>query len=275
MASKMIRRLVPHLVLLTFVVVTLYPIIFVLETSLKTNKEFYANPWLPPTNIHWENYQYAWTRGHIGRYFLNSAIVVTVTVLLVTIFSLLAGYSLARLRPWGGSAVLGILVASMFIPFEVMLVPLFILVRYLGLLNTLHNLILVYTGGGVSLSTYIFYSFFISLPSEIEDAARVDGCNTWQLFWKIAVPLSTPAIAASGIINFLFNWGHFLWPLVSTTRQAVKVLPLGLVSFQFEHGIDWGPLSAAICIIIVPIIVSFVSFQRQFVRGITSGALVG
>jgi len=268
-------NILKQLTLIFFTAITLYPLFFVLMTSFKTNKEFYNNVWLPGKVFHFENYAIAWTKGHLGIYMLNSIIVVSSSVFLIVLFSMFAGYSLAKLLKRGSSVITTIFLSTMMIPNESTIVLLFILMARLSLINTRFNLVIVYVGWGLALTTYIFKNFFLSLPKEIGEAAKIDGCNEFQVFTNIIIPISKPAVATAAIFNFFFIWGEFLWALISTSNPKIKTLPLGLFVFQNQYGTQWGQLSAGISIVIIPLILVFIYFQKYFIEGITAGALKG
>ena len=272
---RSLQTLLKHSILIAVALMTIGPLYFVLVTSLKTNEEFYNNVWRPGSTLHLENYVLAWDKGHMGQYLLNSLQVVSASVILVVTFGLLAGYALARLRVPGSRGMVTILASTLMIPAEATLVPLFAFMASLGLLNTKLNLIFVYVGWSMALTTYLFRNYFLSLPEELADAARIDGCTESQIFRKVMVPLSLPAIATAIILNFLFIWGEFLWVLISTRSDTVRTIPLGLFRFQSQFGTDWVQLSAAISISILPLIIVFIAFQRYFLAGLTAGALKG
>lgn len=262
--------------ILVFVTLTvLYPLFFVLITSFKTNDEFYQNIWLPGKVFHFENYIMAWVKGNLGLYTLNSIIVVTSSIFLITLFSIFAGYSLAKLLKRGSSTITTIILSTMMIPNEATIVLLFALMVRLGTINTRANLIIVYVGWSLALSTYIFKNFFLSLPKELSEAAKIDGCNEFQVFTKIMIPNSKPAIATVIIFNFITLWGEFLWALLTISDKNIKTIPLGLFTFQNQYSTQWGPLSASISITIIPLILVFIYFQKYFIEGMTSGAIKG
>ena len=255
------------------VIVILYPLIFVIMASLKSNKEFLHNFWGFPRVFNIENYWVAWKVAGLGVCFTNSVIIVFSAIFFIILASLLAGYAFGRLKIPGGNLIFLILLATLMFPGGVTLIPLFILVKKLLLLNTRANLIVVYTAWAVTLSTYIFRNFFQNLPEELAQAARIDGCSEFQVFTKIMLPLALPAISSAVIIHLLFIWGEFLWALVSTTKESLKTLPLGLFVFQSHYNTNWGPLMAGLSIAIVPLLVVYFCLSRYFIRGLTLGAL--
>lgn len=273
--KNLIINLLKQGVLVFFILIVLYPLFFVLITSFKTNNEFYQNIWLPGKVFHFENYVIAWVKGNLGLYMLNSIIVVTSSVFLITLFSMFAGYSLAKLLKKGSSIITMIFLSTMMIPNEATIVLLFILMARLGIVNTRGNLIIVYVGWSLALTTYIFKNFFISLPRELAEAAKIDGCNEFQIFIKVMMPISKPAIATAVVFNFIFIWGEFLWALITISDKNIKTIPLGLFTFQNQYNTQWGPLSAGISIIIIPLILVFIYFQKYFIEGLTSGAIKG
>jgi len=264
-----------RIVLLLFVLLVLYPIFFVLLTSLKTTSEFYKNIWLLPGRAAWSNYAYAWNVAKIGDYFLTSVIVVGITVFATLILSALAGYGLARLNVPGADAiVIGIFLLSM-LPSESILMPAYLLVSKLGFTGTYASVILPYISWGLPLSIYIYRNFFQTVPNEILEAARIDGCRETGIFLRIVLPIVRPATVTTAIFTFLGWWGEMLWASVELSASKLKTLPLGITAFMQSAGTDWGPLCAASAIILVPVIVFFLFTQKYLVAGLTGGAVKG
>jgi len=264
-----------RIVLVIFVISTLYPIIFVLLTSLKTSNEFYNNIWFFPKEIAWQNYQYAWVTASIGKYFLNSVIVVGITVFVSLVLAALAGYALAKLNvPKADLIMLSIFLLTM-LPSESIIMPMYIMTSKLKMTGTYGALIIPYIGWGLALTIYIFRNFFKTIPMEIIEAARIDGCGEFSTFLKVVMPMMLPATATNAILLFLGWWGELLWASIELSTSSIKTLPLGITAFVQSSGTNWGPLCAASCIILIPVVGFFLLTQKYFIAGLTGGAVKG
>lgn len=262
-------------VLMVFVILTIYPMIFVLLTSTKTTSEFYNNIWLLPKKFAWENYEYAWNVAKIGEYFLTSIIVVTVTVTVTLILAAFAGYALAKLKVPKADLIMLIIFLLTMLPSESIIMPMYIIISRLGLTGTYLSLILPYIGWGLALTIYIYRNFFKTVPTEIIEAARIDGCSETRTFIKVVLPMMLPATATNAIFLFLGWWGEMLWASVELSTSSLKTLPLGITAFVQSSGTDWGPLCAASCIILIPVIIFFLFTQKYMISGLTGGAVKG
>jgi raffinose/stachyose/melibiose transport system permease protein len=262
-------------VLLTFIIVTVYPIIFVILTSLKSTQEFYINIWLWPKKLVLHNYYKALIDAHIGQYFLNSLFVVCVSVAFILLFGALAGYALARLRVPGTGIIIFLLLSTTFFPSEMVIMPLYIMMSKMKLLGSYYSLIIPYVGWSLPMSIFILLSFFRTLPVELLESARMDGCNEIQTFTKITAPLMMPAIATVAIFSFVGLWGELLWASISLSMSSLRTIPFGVISFSSQFGTDWSPLSAAIVLVLLPLIIFFLFVQKYFIQGLTGGAVKG
>ncbi len=271
--SERLERWITRVVLLFFVAITIYPIVFVTINSLKSTDEFYANVWALPKAIHWSNYSEAWFDAKIGQYFTNSTIVVVIAVLIISVFGVMAGYALGRLNLPYAEAILLFFLAMKMVPHESLVMPLYLMMSRMGIIGEHISLILPYAGWGLPIAVYILKNYFQSIPNSLLEAARIDGASEWLSFRKIMVPLAMPAIATVIIFNFVSLWGELLWATVALSTATMKTLPLGIIVFQSEFATDWGPLSAAICMVMLPLVLVFLFMQKYFVQGITSGAL--
>ncbi len=265
-----------RLIVLLFIVVTLYPILFVIMTSLKSTQEFFLNIWWLPRNPVFANFSYAWNKAHIGTYLISSLVVVTLTVFFITLLGLMAGYALARLSVPGAGAIVVLLLSTTMLPSESVIMPMYIIVSRLRFSGTYASLILPYVGWGLPITIIIFRTFFRSLPGEMIEAARIDGCSEAQAFFRIVTPLTLPPIATTAIFNFVFFWGELLWATIAlASTSGIRTIPLGILAFKSQFATDWGPLSAAIVIILLPLLFFFLFVQKYFVKGLTAGAVKG
>ena len=254
----------------------LTPFLWMLSSSLKDISEIYQfPPRLIPTDIKWSNYPDAWRALPFDVFFLNSFIVAIATTIGVVLTCSLAGYSFARLRYPGRDQIFLAYLATMMIPFPVLMVPLFVIMKNLHLVDSLWSLILpaIFTPAG----TFLMRQFILTLPRELEEAARVDGCGFFGIYWRIVLPLMKPVIATLAIFTFLGSWNEFLWPLISISSIENKTLPLGLTMFQSQLSgrTPWNQVMAAATFTIVPVLILFVLGQKYYVKGIVTTGIKG
>lgn len=274
--GNMYLKVLSRIINLVLVLVVIYPMLFILMTSFKDNEEFYTNVWGLPQIWRWSNYTYAWISAHIGGYALNSLIVTVSAVMFSVILSALAGYALSKMYIPKANMIISILMALNFIPGVAVYISLYSQMISMGLNRTLWILILPYMAWQIPFSVYILKQFFDSLPAELLEAARVDGSGEIHTFAKIVLPLVKPAIATVTVFNFVTIWGEYMWASISSSAtMSIATLPVGLLYFRGEYGIEWGPFAAAIMIIVIPMIIIFTYFQKYFVQGITAGAVKG
>ena len=260
-------------VLLVALAVSIGPFVYLLSLSVMDNRQIFngtvlAWPW------RLENYPEAWVATKIGTLYWNSVYVSGVSTLLTVIISALAGYGLGRLEFPGKPAVYALVLIGLTIPLQIALIPLFVNLRALGLMNTPLALIGPYTAFGLAFGTYIMKAFFEELPRELEEAARIDGAHDFRIFWQIMLPLTRPALATISIFLFLQNWNEFLFALTFITDSAMRTLPTGiyaLLSNEF-YG-NYGLLAAALVLFSLPVLILYFIFQQQFIEGLTAGAL--
>jgi multiple sugar transport system permease protein len=217
------------------------------------------------------HYAAVWQEGLFGRYVWNSAVVAVVVVAGNMVFAALAGHALARGRFRGRGLLLGLILATLMVPRQMSMIPLYLTVAKLGWVDTYAALIVPFLADGFNV--FLMRQAFLGVPAELEDAARVDGAADWRIFASVSLPLVKPALAVMGINTFLASWNSFLYPLVLTTSDEMRTLPVGLALIsQGEHSVDWGHLMAGSALAALPVIVVFLVFQRQIVRGMMAGA---
>jgi ABC-type glycerol-3-phosphate transport system permease component len=257
-------------------VIVIYPLMFMLLTSLKTNKEFFTNIFGLPKHIELANYPNAWVTGHIGQYFINSVVVTVVSVILTVIVSLLGGYALAKMYIPKSEAIIMLFMTFTFIPGIAIYISLYMMMTKMHLTNSYLTLILPYTAWQIPFSMYIFKTFIQTIPMDIIESGRIDGCTEFKAFYKIVLPLVTPAIATVIVFTFIGNWGELMWANITTSASmSLKTLPVGLLNFKTEMGTDWGQYCAGICFVTLPMMIVFGYFQKYFVAGLTNGAVKG
>ena len=262
-----------HLVLIPLALVMVTPLAWMVMTSIQTPDEARHFPPVLPSGIHWQNYTEALAAAPFGRFFLNTSIVTGVIVLGNLILCSLAGYAFARFRFFGRDVLFVAILATLMIPFQVVMIPTFLIMRHLGLIDTLGALILpnLVTPFGI----FLMRQFFRTLPIELEEAARIDGCSRLGTLIRIVLPLSGPALATLAVITFLYSWNDFLWPLVAIQSEEHMTVQLGLSTFQGAHSTSWTLLMAGNVMGVLPMLLAFVLAQRQFVRSIASAGIKG
>jgi ABC-type glycerol-3-phosphate transport system permease component len=245
--------------------------------SLRTTDEIYRSHYGLPIPAHWEKYHRAWTEFGYATYFRNSAIVTVAAVALVTVLGAMAAFVFARRRyAFPGREPLFLLVfLSIMFPPQIMLLALFqILVQY-KLFNTLTGLVLVYVATELPLTIYLLRAFFAQIPTELEEAARIDGCGDWRLFWRVMLPMALPAVATTVILNFIYFWNEFLYAVVFITRQQSRTLPLAIQFLVSDQYFDIGMLATGLMIATLPVLVLYLFLSEWFVKGMTAGAIKG
>ena len=288
----MIRRLLKptflHLVLAAGALTTIVPFLWMISTSLKPESEIFRFPpvWVPSL-WKWDNYADAMKAAPFGRYFLNTIIYSVAITASNLLFCSMAAYAFARLRFRGRNLLFILVLGTMMIPGQVTMVPVFIMLKRWPLLggNDLlgvggHGLLNTYTGlvlpGAVgAFGIFLLRQFFITLPRELEDAARIDGCSEIGIYWRIILPLSKPAMATLGIFTFTAAWNEFLWPLLIMSKESMKTLQVGLQVFQTQYTTRWDLLMAGTVVVTLPVLIIFLFGQRYFTRGIALSGIKG
>lgn len=273
---QVVSRGLLHIFLIVLGIIWIYPFIWMIFSSLKTNTEYInAGIKLLPEIPQWENYTRAWEIGNFSTYFMNSVIVTCSTVAIVIIMCALTGYALGRVSFPGRNVFVALITATMFIPKGYTILPIYQIIKHLGLLNTMEGVILAESSGAHVLFILLYMSYFYGLPKELEEAAEIDGCGFLRTFVSVMLPLSKPIIATTAIMQFIWTWNSFFVPLIFTlNKPELRTLAVGMYSFVGEHTIDWSGMAAGASISIVPIIIVFIVFQRFFIEGI-SGSVKG
>lgn len=259
-------------VLILFALLCIIPLFWVLATSLKTTADIAQNPLGFPATVHWENYIRAWVQGRFSQYFLNS-IYTSIPIVLGTVgLACLAGYGFARFRFPGASFLFYLFLLGLMIPFQSIMIPLFYTLKEIGFIGTYWAMIAPSIALGLSFGIFFMRAFFAGLPGELADAAMIDGCNEFNVFWRVLLPLAGPAISTLAVLNFMGAWNSFLLPLIYMQKDALRPLVLGLMFFQSRYTRDFPLTMAGATITMLPIIVVYLFAQRQFIQGMTSGA---
>jgi N-acetylglucosamine transport system permease protein len=269
---------VSHGFLFVWAIVTTLPLVWVVISSFKSDEEVLTEPWGLPSAVRWDNWSRAWNEAHIGRYFLNSAVVVTGALALTMLFGAMAAYVLARYRFRGQRVVYLAFVGGMMFPVFLALVPLFFVVRNLGLLGTLPGLTLVYAAYSLPFTVFFLTAFFRTLPTSVAEAAMVDGCGHFGLFFRVMLPMARPGLVSVGIFTFLFQWNQYVLPIVLMQGEGAErrwVLAQGLTALAVNEGYrgDYSGLFAGMTIAMLPVLAGYVAFHRQVQHGLAAGQL--
>jgi ABC-type glycerol-3-phosphate transport system permease component len=258
------------------VFVCLFPFWWMVLSSVKTLRELYTVPpiWWPETPT-WDNYRKVLFESNIPRYFLNSVIISAGSTALALVLAIFASYGFARFKFKGKPLLQSLVLVGQLLPTAAIIVPLFITLRVLGLVNTYWGLILVYMIITLPLSVWMLTSYFKNIPVELDEAAIIDGASRLGCLFRITLPLSLPGLASVMVYAFVTTWNEFIFALCFATDSSVKTLPIGLAEFSTEFNTDWGAVMAASVVMTLPIAILFVSMQRLFVGGLTAGATKG
>jgi ABC-type glycerol-3-phosphate transport system permease component len=275
--ARRLRRLVLNLVVMpALALALLFPIIWMVVVSFQTEAETYATPlvWWP-SQIDLRNYVRMWEALDFQTYFINTAIVAGATTILAILVSAPAGYALTRYRFRGAEAYGTFLLATQMFPRVVLIVPYFVLMRSLGLVNTYPALILIYVSFAAPFCVWMLRGHFLAIPTDLDEAALVDGCGPFAAFWRVVLPLTMPGVVATAMFAFLVGWNEFLFALVLTTDQKMSVITLGLASLIGEYRTQWNELMAATVVSSIPAIALYAVLERFLVAGLTAGATKG
>jgi ABC-type glycerol-3-phosphate transport system permease component len=268
--ANRLRELVTTIILTPLALIWIYPFLWMVSAALKTNDEIFRSGLnLVPSELMFENFQRAWVQANISQYFFNTLVIAIGSVTVVAVTTGMMGYVLGRYGFPGKRIVIGIFVATVFLPKGYTIIPVFELISRLNLDGTLLGVILAQSGGAHVIFILLFTGYFNQLPKEIEEAAIVDGAGFFRVFWQIMLPLAKPVIATVVIMQFIASWNAFLLPLVLTlARPELRTLSVGMYAFRGEYFTDWSGMAAAATIAIIPIIIVFLLMQRYFIEGI-------
>jgi multiple sugar transport system permease protein len=270
--SHLIGRIALHAVLLTVGLFFMFPFIWSISTSLKPMADlFQVRPSLVPSEIRWENYRDVFDTAPFLRFYLNTIAVTIARTLGQVFIASVAAFAFSQLRFPGRDALFFILLAGLMVPDQVLIVPRFIIMRQLGWLDTYQGLIipLIFSSFGV----FLLRQYFLGIPRDFHEAAKLEGANPFQVYWDIYLPLARPALAAFGFLALLFSWNEFLWGLTVTSSSEMRVLSVGIALFQGQHFTNNAVLLAAANMATFPLLIAFLFFQKQLVEGITLSGL--
>jgi raffinose/stachyose/melibiose transport system permease protein len=263
-----------HVVLAIFTLIIVYPVLWMVLASFKSQTEIVTNIWGLPAALQWENYVGAWQNAEMGYAVLNSVLTSAGSVVLVVVLASLAGFAFAKFHFRFSLAIFLLFVFTMQAP--VPIIPLYVMMVKLGLTDSRIGLILAMAAGSIPLSIFIFQAFFQSIPTDLLDAAKVDGCTELSAFWRVVVPISGPAIATVSILEFVGAWNQYFLPLILIRSPEMRTIPLAIQVFFYEWGrTEWQQVFAALTIGSMPMILLYVLMQRQFIQGLTAGSIKG
>ena len=262
-----------HIVLTLWALLVILPLLWTIYTSFKTSREILTDPFGLPEHMQWSNYSRAWQEAKIGEYFLNTVIVVGAGLVIVMLLGAMCAYVLARFRFPGNRIIYFGMVAGLTFPIFLAVVPLFFVLKNMGLLDGrmgLVGVIMAYVAFALPFTVFFLHSFFAGLPDEISEAAAIDGAGDFRTFFQVMLPMAKPGLASVAIFNFLGMWNQYLLPLVLNTERSNYVLAQGLVNLQAQQGyqVDWGGMFASVVITVIPVLIIYVIFQRQLQGGV-------
>jgi raffinose/stachyose/melibiose transport system permease protein len=262
-----------QIILIANTIIMLAPILIMVFSAFKTTPQIFQSPFSIPDFSNVGNFVKIWTETNFLRYLLNSFVVTGASMVLILTLGTMAAYAIGRYTFTGSGFILMFFLAGLTLPLKLAIIPLFMLMRDLSILNNHLSLIFVYTAMGLPTTVFIMTGFIRSLPNELEDAARMDGASEARIMWSIMLPLVRPAMVIAGIQNVVPIWNDFFFPLVFIQNDNLKTLPQGLTTFMGEYTTDWGVLFSGLTLSAAPIIIIYILLSRQFIAGMTSGAV--
>ncbi len=279
--KKIFKNFNIHLILIFTSLLSIFPFIWLISTSLKGNAEniFAYPPKIIPTDFTWQNYVGVWHQVDFMAYFVNSMIVAGFTVFLNLLLSSLAGYPLARMEFAGKKFSFFAILATIMIPFQAIMLPVYLITLKLNLVDSVNNVAgylgLILPFGVSAFGIFLMRQAFTGIPKEMEEAAIVDGCNVFQIFFKILLPMVKPSLAVLAIFTFIGSWGEFLWPSIVLTKESMYTLPVGVNNLQGMFSSNWRFIAAGSILATIPIVIFFLAMQKYFISGENEGAVKG
>ena len=270
-----------HIILIAVSLLSIFPFIWLISTSLKGAAEniFAYPPTIIPQDLTFDNYVGVWHRVNLMRYFINSMIVAGATVILNLILSSLAAYPLARMEFKGKKIIFFAILATIMIPFQAIMLPVYLITLKLNLVDSVNNTMgfigMVMPFAVSAFGIFLMRQAFLAIPKEMEEAAIIDGCNVFQVFWKVLLPMVKPSLAVLAIFTFIGSWGEFLWPSIVLTKESMYTLPVGVNNLQGMFSSNWRYIAAGSIISTIPIIIFFLAMQKYFISGENEGAVKG
>lgn len=281
MIRKIFKLFSIHTILIFMSLLSIFPFLWLISTALKGPSEniFQYPPVFIPAHPTFDNFIGVWKQIPFIAYFLNSLIVAVFTVVLNLIFSSLAAYPLARMEFKGKKTIFFMILATIMVPFQAIMLPIYLITLKLNLVDTVNNFMgylgLILPFAVNAFGIFLMRQAFMAIPKEMEEAAFVDGCSVFQIWYKILIPMVTPTLAVLAIFTFIGSWGEFLWPSIILTKKALYTLPVGINDLQGMFSSNWRYIAAGSIISIIPILIFFISMQKYFISGQNEGAVKG
>lgn len=271
MKKRKMNAIILYATLSILALIFILPIIWIIICSFKSPSELYKwPPSLIPKQPTVSNFITAFEKGNFGLYFYNSAFVAIVATIITVIINTMAGFALAKYKFKGNTFLLIAFISTLMIPLEVIMIPIFSIVKSVGLYNNIWGLII--PAAATPTGLFIMRQYLLSVPDELLEAARIDGSSEWHIFWNIIVPISKPAMSVLAIFSFMWRWNDFLWPLIVISDPKKYTIQLAISNFMGEFNVDWNSLLAMSVVSMIPVLIIFLIFQKQFVQGmVTSG----
>jgi len=268
-----LRQTLTYAVLLLFALIAIYPVFLMIMSSFKSKLEIITSPLGMPSGFSLENYVTVWNKVRFSDYFLNSVFVSAVSLILILFVTTMAAFYLARYSFRWNRPLLFFFMLGLMLPMKLAISPLYMLMLRLNLLDTLVALIIVYVAGHISFAVFVFFGFFRSLPKDLDQCARIDGCNDFQVYYKIVLPLMRPAIATVSIVDLISIWNDFFYPLIFIRSTELGTIPLGMLTLFGEYDTEWNLLFCGLTLSSLPMLIAFSFASRQFIEGMTAGAI--
>lgn len=264
-----------YFILALIAVFQVFPIVWLFLFSLKDNQQIFSgSPFALPAEFHWENYQKVW-EGGIGTYFFNSIWITGLAILLTVLLASMATFAITRMKWKSSTFVLGLFMVGLMIPIHSALIPLFNMFLNVNLIDNPLSIVITYTAYNLPITMMILLGFYYTLPREIEEAAIIDGCSINRLFFRIILPMTTPVLSTTVIINMIYNWNEFVFVNTFISSDEYKTLTVGIQNFIGQYMTDWGAIGATLIISVLPILLAFIFFSNKVVEGISSSAVKG
>jgi N-acetylglucosamine transport system permease protein len=279
--GSVVTKVLTYAVLTFWAVLVIFPMIWSIISSFKTDQEIFFSPWALPKMLMWENFARAWVKARIGLYLANTLLIIIPALFLTLLLSAMASYVLARFEFRGRAFITYLFLLGLIFPIFLALVPLYFLMQKTALLDTYPGLILVYVAFSLSFTTFFLTNFFKTLPKELGEAATIDGANQYEIFFQVYLPLASPGLITMGIFNFLGQWNQYILPntlmITNTDTTTHYVLSQGLYYLQAQqfYQNDWSGLFAAVTIVMIPTLVVYLLFNDRIEKGMTAGAIKG
>lgn len=259
-------------VVLAAALIFVLPIVWILVSSLKTSSELFSwPPTILPEEVTFQNYLVAFQKGNFARYFRNSFFVATTATVITLAINSMAGFALAKYRFPGNQFIFFMFIATLMIPLEVIMVPIFIVLRNVGLYNTLWGIII--PPAATPTGVFLIRQYMLTVPTELMESARIDGASEWRIFYRVMLPLAKPVLVALTIFSFMWRWNDFIWPFVVISTESKYTIQIAIANFVGQFSVDWNSLLAMNIVAMIPVLLVFLFFQRHFVQGISMTGL--